>query len=249
MVQTTIIGIDCATEDSKVGLALAVVSEDGCQLVQASACPSEQKVAELVSTWIREADRVLIALDAPLGWPRSLGEALPAHRAGQVLRQDANKLFRRTTDEFIRKHLGKQSLDVGADRIARTAHSALRLLDELRKRTGYAVPLAWEPFYSERAAAIEVYPAATLIAHGIQSSRYKKRDATVDRAAILERLNKVLGLPDDLSSMVNNADALDAAICTLAGFDFLKGLGSQPEETETAVREGWIWVRERADQR
>ena len=42
----------------------------------------------------------------------------------------------------VRDRIGKQSLDVGADRIARTAHAALQLLHELRGRLGKPIPLA-----------------------------------------------------------------------------------------------------------
>jgi hypothetical protein len=46
---------------------------------------------------------------------------------------------------FIKEKIGKQSLDVGADRIARTAYSALELLDRLRQMLGHDIKLAWEP--------------------------------------------------------------------------------------------------------
>jgi hypothetical protein len=39
-------------------------------------------------------------------------------------------------------------------------------------------------------------------------------------------------------------DALDAAICVLAGLDFLRGEVYKPKDFPLAKEEGWIWVRE-----
>ncbi len=86
-----------------------------------------------------------LALDAPLGWPAVLGETLGPHIAGESLDGTPNELFRRQTDHFIKAVIGRQPLDVGADRIARTAHAALGLLEQLRQLTGQPVPLAWTP--------------------------------------------------------------------------------------------------------
>src|SRR5437016_7332440 len=54
-------------------------------------------------------------------------------------------MFRRVTDDVIYERLGKRPLDVGADRIARTAHAALRFLEELRGFLGSTSP---QPCYS-----------------------------------------------------------------------------------------------------
>ena len=57
----------------------------------------------------------------------------------------ANAMFRRITDVFIQTRLGKRPLDVGADRIARTAYAALAILAILRVELGIPIPLAWTP--------------------------------------------------------------------------------------------------------
>jgi hypothetical protein len=57
----------------------------------------------------------LIAIDAPLGWPKPLAETLIKHRAGMPIETPANAMFRRNTDLFIQTRLGKRPLDVGAD--------------------------------------------------------------------------------------------------------------------------------------
>src|SRR5258706_2348127 len=243
MVETTIVGIDCATDDAKVGLSRAVAGPERCVVEFAGACSSERKVAEEVAGWLSAGGRGLIAFDAPLGWPRPMGEALADHKAGERLAVAAIQLFRRATDRFVRERLGKQSLDVGADRIARTAHSALQLLADVRQRTGLPIPMAWEPGYAERVAAIEVYPSATLMAHGVAGMGYKKRDKIAERQAIMSRLERLIQLPQDRVAMERSADALDAAVCALAGFDFLRAEAYPPDDTEVACKEGWIWVR------
>lgn len=245
MAETTIIGIDCATDDAKVGLARAVMKDGQCTINFAGVCSSEKEVAEELADWIFGHDRVLLALDAPLGWPQAMGRALAKHRAGEALPDLANDLFRRETDRFVRARLGKQSLDVGADRIARTAHSALKLLTDLRQRSGLAIPLAWGPSYAERLAAIEVYPAATLIGYGITVNGYKKKEAIAERKALIGSLRLVVDLPEEQTAMERSADALDAGVCVLAGADFLLGQSYSPPDEELARHEGWIWVRPR----
>ena len=151
-------------------------------------------------------------------------------------------MFRRQTDRTVHAALGKLPLDVGADRIARTAVAALRLLDELRSRTGHEIPLAWKSELVEP-AAIEVYPAGTLVALGLRSSGYKEPGQTERRREILEILSKRIEGPLERGLLLQNADVLDATLCVVAALDFLSGAVIPPEEPEVARREGWIWVR------
>src|SRR5580704_2830026 len=101
MDKTRIIGIDCATVDSKVGLALGTADSNGCVVERAAAWTKETKVAETVAEWLDHSDRALVALDAPLGWPRPLGRGLAEHRAGSSFAETANELFRRETDRHV----------------------------------------------------------------------------------------------------------------------------------------------------
>lgn len=71
-------------------------------------------------------------MDAPLGWPRPLGPALSDHRAGEPIDPPADTLFHRETDGVVHRTVGKRPMEVGADRIARTARSAVELIGELR---------------------------------------------------------------------------------------------------------------------
>lgn len=142
----------------------------------------------------------------------------------------ANELFRRTTDNRIHERLGKRSLDVGADRIARTAHAALRLLDDLRVDTGHAIPLAWDHLDHARVAAIGVYPAATRIVHGMPSGS----------GSLLGLDSSRCHLTRDWSS--ESADARDAVMCAVAAMDFLVGRAIPPVDRALAEHEGWIWA-------
>lgn len=248
---TKIIGIDCATDDAKVGLALGSVSrpegaaEPVLRVERALLCSKEDSAARRVEGWLSEAEgAVLIAIDAPLGWPAPLAGALAEHRAGEEIAVPPNDMFRRATDRFIQRELKKTPLDVGADRIARTAHAALRLLGDLRRRVKQPIPLAWGSTLSSPMSAIEVYPAATLTSHGFQASGYKAAQHTAERDAIIDDLGKVMVLPSDVSSMRLSADALDAVVCVLAAADFLGGASMPPENNAAAEREGWIWVQD-----
>ena len=78
--------------------------------------------AEAIPNWLpNRGVQILSAMDAPLGWPAPVAQSLPNHNAGDFLTGTENAFFRRETDRFIRERIGKQSLNVDADRIARTA--------------------------------------------------------------------------------------------------------------------------------
>ena len=238
-----VIGIDCATDPKKVGIALADCDESKCALVAVELGESQELLARKIASWLPSSSPALLALDAPLGWPASLGPALVQHTAGEPVGQNPNLLFRRGTDRFVKEEIGKQSLDVGADRIARTAVSALRLLADIRKLTGHPIPLAWSPQIPSGPAAIEVYPAATLTAHGLRASGYKTPRDEEQRAEILRGLGERMEIQSDLRDLPrSNADALDAVVCVLAGCDFIRGHALSPPDLDEAKREGWIWV-------
>ncbi len=239
---TWIVGIDCATAEAKIGLALGRLDEADVEIHDATLCGRERSAVSLVTGWLTDrVDSTLLALDAPLGWPRALGESLVGHSAGMGIDTLANSMFRRTTDSFIQQELKKTPLDVGADRIARTAHAALRMLSELREKLKAPIPLAWTPMLGPGVSAIEVYPAATLVAHGIRSKGYKKPTQTLERREILKALKKRMRFRASVPDLSKSTDLLDAAVCVLAGSDFLKGRAMSPQDRGVAEREGWIW--------
>ncbi len=112
-----IIGIDCATDNRKTGLALGSFNNDKVILLKAR--PGENMpIVEIIKDWVFDSDKVLIAIDAPPGWPIAMGEKLAKHIAGGFIDLDSNDLFRRKTDINIYNKIKKQPLDVGTDRIA-----------------------------------------------------------------------------------------------------------------------------------
>lgn len=239
----TIIGIDCATQAKNIGLARGTFENGKAQIDEVIIGARNISIVDPIADWISNSQNVLIAVDAPLGWPTALGKELQNHAAGNPVKVEPNYLFRRSTDRSIKREIGKQSLDVGADRIARTAHAALTLLGEIRLKTGEVIPLAWEPGLQTGIFTIEVYPAATLIQHNINVPGYKRKDGQDARRELLNKLGNRIELPRNTSLMEENDDALDAVICVLAGADFLRGDVYKPADLEIAKKEGWIWVR------
>jgi predicted RNase H-like nuclease len=242
MESCTIIGVDCATDPKNVGLARGFWQRGQLQIA-AVTNGQFHTPEEIISEWIDESNTCLLAIDAPLGWPQDFGYTLASHSAGMPLQEEPNQFFRRETDRFVQRTFGKVPLDVGADRIARTALSALQLLGTLSEKRGMSIPLAWDANFSG-IAAIEVYPAGTLKASQVQSSAYKRPDQRETRRQLLAWLAIEAGLPEDLSLPLADADALDAMFCVLTGADFLAGKAYPPADLALAQKEGWIWIRE-----
>jgi predicted RNase H-like nuclease len=241
MERCTIIGVDCATDPKNIGLARGFWQKDRLRITNVTNGQLHAP-AEIINGWIPDSGICLLAMDSPLGWPQDFGRTLANHKAGMPLGAEPNRFFRRETDRFVQRTLGKVPLDVGADRIARTALSALQLLGTLSEKRGVNIPLAWDADFSG-IAAIEVYPAGTLKANRVQSSAYKQPDQRETRRQLLAWLANEAELPEDLSLPLEDADALDAMLCVLAGADFLAGRAYPPADLALAQKEGWIWVR------
>lgn len=231
----TVIGIDCACDPRKVGLARATHKGRQTYVEEVRCCSKSEPPDEVVGQWIeKQGGRVMLALDAPLGWPASLQRALENHKAGEEIECDANLLFRRETDRFVRERVNKQPLDVGADRIARTAHAAVGLLGSLREKLAHPIPLIWGRDFAG-IGAIEVYPAGTAKAHGIRLTGYKKdgdRLREVEKE-VLERLHFSASV-----DAARNDNEIDAVLCVLAAHDFLVGGSFPPTDKELARQEG-----------
>lgn len=242
-----VIGIDCATDDAKVGLALGDYQARRASVREVILCSRKRSVAATVIEWLRKAaGPALLAIDAPLGWPEPMSRALTVHQAGDRLEATPSEMFRRTTDQFIQTKLGKTPLDVGADRIARTAHAALRLLADVRNQLALPIPLAWSSTFSG-VACVEVYPAATLVAHGFRSTGYKKAEHVAERREMIGAVNGLIDLGSHNSLLEQSADALDAVVCLLAAKDFLEDRAMRPVNLALAKREGWIWATGRRE--
>jgi predicted RNase H-like nuclease len=237
-----IIGVDCATQAEKTGIVRGQVAGGRLTLTDRCLCSASRSALDTIVSWVGERanQRTLLALDAPLGWPTAL-RTISNHVAGGAPPAAAEAMFRRDTDRFVTERMRQRPLDVGADRIARTAHAAITLLESLRQALSDPIPLAWGPDFSGRLAAIEVYPAATLKGRGFLSKGYKKPDQIAERSTIVQQLSTVCEIVHT-GDLIAEADVLDAAVCVVAGYDFLTGMAVPPHNVATAHTEGWIWV-------
>lgn len=227
-----------------MGLARAVLHESGeLELERVTLGTAGESAAASISQWIGAHERYVLALDAPLGWPSALGNALSQHSAGEPLAASADALFRRETDRLVQKRLRKLPPDVGADRVARTSRAALDLLREVRAHAQRPLPLAWQQ--GEESGVIEVFPAATLLARGVSATGYKANTtrARAVRAELLTRLARELTIRPSRDVLIDDANLLDAAVCALGAADFARGNCVAPEQTELARKEGFIWFR------
>jgi hypothetical protein len=84
---------------------------------------------------------------------------------------------------------------VGSNLIARTEHAALAMLQALRDQPERPIPLAWG-LPMEDVSAIEVYPAAILVAHGFRSSGYKRQGQVNERRELIASLAGLIDVGD-----------------------------------------------------
>ena len=248
--KTHIVGLDMATGSNKQGVAVGMINAKG--MVEVLRVGKGGELAKFLNKY----SPALLAIDSPLGWPVSMREALCGHRAGEKITTLRNSVFRRKTDEFIGSKLsGINPLEVGADKIAKTAHAACELIGKGGElNDGRGIPVLLSPGVPERLSAIEVYPAATWFAHGWgKPTRYKggknKAEERKKREEMVRKLRdkgSIALSPDAKSSAESDDDILDACICLLAARDFLDGECYTPKDAnaeEAAKIEGWIWVK------
>ncbi len=240
-VSLQILGIDAAVDPRNNGLAIAEYTSNHCKVRSLQVGRGGEPIALQILELIDSSRPLLVAIDAPLGWPTALTKALHGHVAGHELDGGPNDLFARTTDRFVRKKTGLKPLDVGADRIARTAAAALKLITSLRAGTKQALPLLRSPNAAVKGGLIEVYPAATLKQRALQFRQYKKPDAAEIRKQIAAAVSEELDVEDVTSQCVDSDHCLDAVLCVLAATDFLAGRCAGPTDDVPVQEEGWIW--------
>lgn len=170
-----IMGIDCAADPSDIAVAFATPTANtltiesifrgngGTQSRSARLRTLAEKVAKRIGTNTRRGLATLLAVDAPLGWPIAMGQALRTHQAGFPLPEPcAKKFFRRRTDRFVEARTGKTPIEVGANLIARVSHTALRLLALVGEQPSVQLkpaPLTSPAQMGRDVHVIEVYPA------------------------------------------------------------------------------------------
>jgi predicted RNase H-like nuclease len=239
-----LVGIDCASKAENTGVALGEYKNNKVWISAVYMGNKKQKISDLIFSITNPSLKTIFAFDAPLGWSEPMGRLLAQHQAGEPLAEEQDRFFRRFTDTFTHQKTGKLPLEVGADRIGRTAYSALKIIGELREK-GLHLPMLWQTDFQELNGAIEVYPSPTLKAHDCISSAYKGKspEEAEKRQQIIQKL--VSHLPNilDFPDLQDHADMLDAVVCLLCAKDFIEGNVYFPQDLDTAKKEGWIWVR------
>ncbi|MEM6929369.1 MAG: DUF429 domain-containing protein [Myxococcota bacterium] len=265
-----VIGIDMAVDRRSVAVARATwVEAEGRFVVDELAIGADQPVppgpddrllqtigaiAPIIRSMV--SGPTLVAMDAPLGWPAALATELATHVAGRPLSLpsvDRDQLFVRRTDREITERFGRvglamRPLEVGADRIARTAQAALALLHAACP----GAPVLWPAEPAPPVAVVETYPAATLAAlRGSRARGYKGAKGTDARVVLFASLIELAeaGEPrvlTDFAAPCRGSDhALDAVVCALGGIDVAQGRARAPDVVDDVLRrEGWIWVRD-----
>lgn len=235
MEATAIIGLDGSTEDKKNGLCCIFVKNDDIVNFQLRA--PRLSVNEQIDEWLTKfkENRILLAIDVPMGYPENFGIELAKHSAGSKIQ--LNYFPRRYTDQFIKEKLKKNPLDIACDKIGRTTFKTLERISDLER----PIPIIWDKDF-DGIGMIEVYPAATLIAN---FGNKKVKGYTKDPKLVFERLKEKYPM-QNCEYPENNIHNFDALICCLAGFDFLKGQSYlyEIDKESTVKKEGWIWVKE-----
>lgn len=277
-----IIGIDCAADPEDIGIAFARTDGDLLLIDRVLArfrCGTKdrtERIAQLAKTITDEVmdDRpTLFALDAPLGWPVSMSNALRSHEAGSSSLLDLplvghDDLFRRETDRVVMTETGKKPLEIGADRISRVTHTALRLAGRLASHPRLTTTPIADPTGHHESILIEVYPALAgpfflspkskaTTGRDYWNNIAKKLGELKEEAwpAMLDRLQRCQAIEDTTidTGGLNDKDkklrdhGFDAILCAWTGFRFLQGKCVPPRgiPDNTLTREGWIWFDER----
>ena len=187
----------------------------------------------------------MTAIDVPLGWPDQFVDAIVAHRerrgwppAATASPADRVPLRYRVTD-LAAIAAGARPLSVSSDLIGVAAMRGARL-QHLLGAAGVDVDRS-----GATGRVVEVYPAATLRAWGLVSSRYKGRANTAACRSLAGELAGRCGrLGTAAAAALEGCDdnRLDAFVCALVARAVLMGAttGPSPEQLDAARREGWI---------
>ncbi len=181
-----------------------------------------------------------IAVDVPFGWPKPFAEALAGYRIGVPLDLPRQRYRLRTTDVWLKSKLPSLNpKSVSTDRLGSTAIVGTNLLHALN-RNGFRLPLRKS---GGCPAAIEVYPAASLLAWNLQA---------LEREEIVRRLQEQFTLEiseTTRSTLLDNDHCFDAFVAALTAREYAGGNTFYPPEyipDETIEIEGWIHVPSRS---
>jgi predicted nuclease with RNAse H fold len=236
-------GVDLAADPK--GTAVAWVEWGaGRAVVRRVTCPAGDAV---ILSALAEADKV--GIDCPLGWPEDFVAFVAAHQHGPVTVPAGypdpgwkQRLTLRLTDQVVRRETGKTPLSVSADLIGHVALRCACLLAESARR-GQVIDR------SGAGTVVEVYPAASMLAWGLEAGRYKQRAGRQPLGALVDQVKQAaawLDFGDAEGTCRARHDAFDAVIAALtaraAALPDLTLRPSTPEEAAAAATEGWVAV-------
>jgi len=228
------LGLDLSTANAKTAACvLDWNTGPDCRAAHLSLGHGDDALLALMA----QADAV--GIDAPFGWPDAFRGTIDgwSERDEWPLGMPRSELRFRLTDDALRSK-GRTPLSVSADRIAATAMRCAELLARHCAAQG-------EGLDRVSGHAVEVYPAATLVAWEFDVRGYKDAAATEQRRRIAERLDQEarLGLPDEAIGACSATDhVLDALVASLTVRAHALGLTHPPPSLQAAqvAREGWI---------
>jgi predicted nuclease with RNAse H fold len=258
-----IIGIDCATENKKIGIVFSKFIGNKWTVTEISQGLNLANLTTKLRSFSQKKEETLIALDAPLGFPINLGKFLSPHKAGVPItnwdngyKEHISQYVDRYTDRKIREKLNLIPLSVGADKISRVTFRTMELIGTIEKELGEKLNLIWKPEDCKGISFIEVYPASTLKSYGQPHNQYKQKKDDYNRNQIIDFIISKIDIDKELVEnfqFESKIDALDALICAFTGKEFIKGnLTSfdklieekDLEEVKNIVsNEGWIWTK------
>ncbi|WP_046226982.1 DUF429 domain-containing protein [Paenibacillus dauci] len=244
-----IIGIDCATEHKNTGICVYDYNNKKF-IAYKAASTTMDTINSILKDHSKE--NFLLCWDTPLGWPIDFSSSLVNHLAGQYLRSAPLNFFNRSTDLFCHSLLGKKPLEITTNRIARTTHKTLGIINELQMKYP-KMKLLWDPKEEFEIGYIEVYPVTWLLSESIVPNKTKQYDSYKGteqknqrrRLDIIKELRKRgMKFNGMYKRMIKEEHFFDACLCCLGGKDFLDDRTIRPINNISSIqKEGWIWIK------
>jgi predicted nuclease with RNAse H fold len=238
------VGVDLAAAPIKTAMAWIEWSSGTASVRDIRTGANDVQIIEA----IMGADKS--GVDCPFGWPEPFVDFLSAHRGGNVVAPEGvaglnwrRGLAYRTTDEVVRKVVGRPPLSVSADRIGHTAMRCAHLLAQMAERG--------EPIDRRGGGTVvEVYPAASLRQWGLPDRGYKGARNSEPLGLLIDRLQMAapwLDLGRHKQTCRRFDDAADAVVAALTARAAHQGLvvRATREQARIAETEGWIVLPEK----